>query len=135
MEVWRDSVATLAGVERRHLQTVFASLKKPLQQEWAFVQRVSPDIGMAFQAVECAFPDILLLALFQVAMFYIPGREITGIPVKKAKIALPKPTRTVWANRTASYMITGHLAAALRRMAKFRSVDHALLMGYWREEI
>ena len=45
-------MATLAGVARRHLQTTFTVQKKSLQQEWAFVKRVTPDIGMAFQAVK-----------------------------------------------------------------------------------
>ena len=48
VEVWRDSVSTLAGVVRRHPQTTYAGLQKYLQQEWALVQRVTPDIGMAF---------------------------------------------------------------------------------------
>ena len=38
LEGWRDSVATLAGVERRHPQTAYEGLQKSPQQEWSFVQ-------------------------------------------------------------------------------------------------
>ena len=48
VEGWHDSVATLAGVVRPHPHTTYAGLQKYLQQEWALVQRVTPDIGMAF---------------------------------------------------------------------------------------
>ena len=56
------------------------------------------DIGMAFQEVDDALRDIFLPDLFQVAMSQILGREITGMPVKRARIALPEPTRTAGAN-------------------------------------
>ena len=49
---WRDLVATLEGVAHWHLQTAYVGLQKSLQQEWAFVQHITPGIGMEFQAVE-----------------------------------------------------------------------------------
>ena len=60
-----DSVATLAGVARRHPQTAYVGLQKFLQQEWDFVQSVTPGIWMVFQAVEDKLWDTFLLALFQ----------------------------------------------------------------------
>ena len=128
MEFWRDSVATLAGVVCRHPQTAYAGLKKSFHQEWAFVQRVTPGIGMAFKAVEDELQYTFLPSLFQGATSQIPGSAITGLPIKQAVIALPNPTRTVGANWTASCMITGHLVAALRGTAEFRSDNHAFLM-------
>ena len=74
IEGWRDSVATLAGVARRHPQTAYAGLQKSLQQEWAFVQSITLGIGMAFQEVEDELQDTFLLALFQGATSHIPGR-------------------------------------------------------------
>ena len=64
VEGWRDSVATLDGVARRHLQTAYAGLQKYFQQEWAFVQCVTPDIGIDFQAVEDELRDTFLSNLF-----------------------------------------------------------------------
>ena len=119
----------------RQPQTAYAVLQKSLQKEWALVERVTPDIGMAFQDVEDALWDIFLLALFKGATAHIPRRAITSLPVKQAGISLPNPTRTVEENWTVSCVITGHLVTALRGTAEFGSGDHALLMGKGREEI
>ena len=51
VERWQNIVATLDGVAQWHPQTAYSFLQKTLQQEWAFVKRVTPDIGMAFQGV------------------------------------------------------------------------------------
>ena len=42
---WTESVSVLAGVTHKHLQSAYAGLQKSLQQEWAFVQRVTPGVG------------------------------------------------------------------------------------------
>ena len=52
VEGWADSVRTLSGVARKHPQSAYAGLQKSLQQEWAFVQRVTPGIGNEFGPVE-----------------------------------------------------------------------------------
>ena len=84
---------------------------------------------MAFQVVEDALRDILLPDLFQGGMNKIPRREITGLPVKQAGIALPDTTRTAGGNWTASCVITGHLVAAICMTAEFRLSGHSILMG------
>ena len=94
-----------------------------------------PDIGMALKLVEDELWDTFLPSLFQGATSQIPGRAITGLPVKQAEIALPDPTRAAEVNWAASCVITGHLFAELHGTAEFRSGDHALLMGEGREEI
>ena len=99
------------------------------------MQCVTPDIGMAFQAVENSLWDMFVPDLFQKATSQIHGRAITGLPVKQARIALSDPTRTAEANRTEYFVIKGHLVAALRRIDEFRSVYHALLMGERKDEI
>ena len=122
-------MATLTRVAFRRPQTIYAGLKKSFHQEWAFVQCVTPYIGVAFQVVEDALRDIFLPSLFQEFTTYIPGREITSLMVEQVKIALPNPTWTAGANWMSSCVITGHLIAALHGTAKFRSGDHALLIG------
>ena len=99
------------------------------------MQRVTPYIGMAFQVVEDVLQDIFLPSLFQGYTAHIPGREITGLPVKQAGIYLPDPTRTVGAKWTASRVITGHLVAALCKTADFSLGNNSLLMGEGRDEI
>ena len=129
MEVWQDSVSTLAEVARQHPQTAYMGLQKSLRQEWAFVQCVTLDTGIAFQMIEDVLQYIFLPDLFQGETSQIPGRAINSLLVKQAGIALSNPTRNVRANWTASCVITGHLVAALRGTAKLRSDNHALLMG------
>ena len=131
MEGWQDSVANLVGMAHRHPQTTYAILQKSLQQEWAFVQRINPDIGMDFQGVENAMWVIFLPTLFLGSTAQILERTITCLLVKQAGIAL----RTKGGNWTASCMITGHLVAELCGTAEFRSGDHSLLMGEERGDI
>ena len=49
---WTKSVKLLAGVAHKHPQSAYAGLKKSLQKEWAFVQRVTPEVGDAFGPVQ-----------------------------------------------------------------------------------
>ena len=42
VEGWAESMKTLEGVARKHLQSAYAGLQKSIQQEWEFVQRVTP---------------------------------------------------------------------------------------------
>ena len=48
---WRDLVATLDGVARRYLHTIYTVLQKSLQQEWAFLQSFTLCIRVEFQAM------------------------------------------------------------------------------------
>ena len=43
---WAESVKTLAEVARNHPQSACAGLQNSLQQEWAFVQQVTPCPGV-----------------------------------------------------------------------------------------
>ena len=58
VEGWNESIATLAGVDIKHPQSAYAGLQKSLQQEWAFVQRVTPGVGAAFGPVEEALREV-----------------------------------------------------------------------------
>ena len=44
-------VSIIDGVLCNHQKTAYAGLQKSLQQEWDFVQRVTPDIGTEFHPV------------------------------------------------------------------------------------
>ena len=118
-------VKTLAGVARKHPQSAYAGLENSLQQEWAFVQRVTPGISNAFGPAEEEIAKAFLPALFEGAGDGAPGREITRLPVKQVGMALPYPTQTAPENWQASCVITGHLVSALRGQVPFRTADHA----------
>ena len=58
-------MAILAGVALKHPQSAYAGLQKSLQQEWAFVQRVTTGVGAAFRPVKEALWEVFVPALFQ----------------------------------------------------------------------
>ena len=123
-----ESVETLAGVYRKHPKSAYSGLQKSLQQEWAFVQRVTPGIRDAFGSVEKALQETFVLALFQGLGEGAPERRVTRLPEKQAGLALPDPTLTSPENWTASCVITGHLVSALRGQVDFRTADHLVCL-------
>ena len=111
---WTVSVAILAGVARNHPQSAYAGLEKSLQQEWEFVQRVTPGVGDSFGPVEKALKETFVPALFEGLREGMPKRGVTRLPVKQAGLALPDLYQTASENWTASCVITEHLVASLR---------------------
>ena len=85
-------VDIITGVTCKQPQTAYAGLKKSLHQEWDFVQCITLDIGTAFQSVGNAIREAFLPALFKGGTYQIPGRAVTGLPVKQDEIDLPDPT-------------------------------------------
>ena len=79
---------------RKNPQSAYAGLQKSLQQEWAFVQRVTLGFGDAFGPVEEEIKTAFLPELFKGVGDGALGRAITRLPVKQAGLALPDPTRT-----------------------------------------
>ena len=89
--VWADSVGTLVGVSRKHPQSAYAGLQKSLQQEWAFLQQVTPGIGNVFVPVGRALRETLFPALFEVLGKGAPEKGVTSLLVKQAGLALYRP--------------------------------------------
>ena len=117
----------LSGVSQKHPQSAYTRLQNSLQQEWDFVQRVTPGFGDAFGPVEVVLKEIFVPALFQGLQEGVPERGVTRLPVKQAGLALPDPSQTAPENWTASCVITGNLVAALRGQVEFRTAYH---IGY-----
>ena len=114
----------LSGVAQKHPQSAYTGLQKFFQQEWDFVQRVTPGVGEYFGPVEDALKETFVTALFKGLREGVPERGVTRLPIKQARLALSGPSQTAPANWTASYVITGHLVAALRVQVEFRTTDH-----------
>ena len=139
-----ESVEILSGVSQKHPQSAYAGLQKSLQQEWAFVQRVTPGVGNAFRPVEMAPKETFLPALFEGLGEGVTERGVTCLPVKQAGLALSDPYQTAPENWTASYVITGHLVAELRGQVEFQTAYHSACLqegwtavrqrGQWRAE-
>ena len=89
-----ESVKMFTGVAHKHPQSVYAGLQKSLQQEWAFVQWVTPGTGDQFGPVEEEIANAFLPALFEGVGDGDPVREITRLPVRQAGMALPDLTLT-----------------------------------------
>ena len=114
-----------AGVAHKHPQSAYAGIQKSLQQEWDFVQRVTPGVGEAFGPIGEALREIFVPALLEGLRERVPESENTRLPVKQAGLALPDPIQTAPENLTASCAIIGHLVTALRGQVKFRTADHS----------
>ena len=52
-------------------------------------------------------------------------RGVLRLPVKQAGLDLPDPTLAAPENWMASFVLTGHLVAALRVQVEFRTADHS----------
>ena len=125
-------VSVLAGVAHKHPHSANVGLQKSLQQNWAFVQRVTPGVGEALGPVEEDLREIFVPDLFRGLLEGLPKRENTCLPVKQAYLVLPDPVQTAPKNWTASCVITGHLVAALRGQVVFWTTDHsACLWEVW----
>ena len=122
---WSELVKVLAEFAHKHPQSAYAGLQKSLQQEWAFVQRVTPGVGESFGPVEKALREIFVPSFFKGLREGVPEREIIRLPVKQAGLALPDPIQTAPENWTASCLITGHLVTVLRGQVGFRTADHS----------
>ena len=79
---WTKSVEILSGISRKHPQSAYTGLQKSLQQEWSFVQRVTPGVGNAFRPVETALKGTLVTALLDGISDGVPERGVTRLPVK-----------------------------------------------------
>ena len=82
----------LAEVYQKYQQSAYAGLQNSLQQEWAFVQRVTPGIGNAFGPVETALKETFVPALFEGLGDGVPERGVTRLPVKTGGIGPSLPT-------------------------------------------
>ena len=122
-------------MDRKHPQTAYAGLQKSFQQDWAFVQRVTPNIGNTFGPVVEALQDYFLLSLFQGAGEGVPGQGVTFLTVKQAGLDLPDPTNTAPENWTASCVITGNLIAALRGQEELRTTDYTAFIREGQGEV
>ena len=118
-------MSVLAGINHKQLQSAYAGLQKSLQQEWDFVQRVTPGVGEAFGPVEEALREIFFPAHFIVLTEGLMECDNTCLLVNQVDLALPDPVQTAPENWTAFCVITGHLVAALRGQVVFRTSDHS----------
>ena len=64
-----------------------------------------------------------------------PGRGFSHLPMKQTGMELPYLTKTAPENWMASFVITGHLIAALRVQEEFQMADHSGSLQEGRSEV
>ena len=89
------------------------------------MQKVTLGVGNYFGTVDKALKETFVPALFEGLQEGVPEQGVTGLPVSHAKLALPDPSQTASENWTASCVITGNLATALRGQVEFRTADQS----------
>ena len=112
---WTSAVETLAKYAGKYPQTAFAGLTKSLQQEWQYVQRVTPGVGAFFQPVEDAIVEKFLPALFGLTASAVRDfRPLLTLPAREGGLGIPNPTESADLSFTSSSNIVEELADALR---------------------
>ena len=70
----------------------YAGMHNPLQQEWAFVKRISLGVRELFQIVEDSIKEAFMPTLLQGWGTHTTGHKVTQPPDKKSGLALTNPT-------------------------------------------
>ena len=97
---WTESVAILSGVTQKLPQSAYAGLQKSLQQEWAFMQRVTPGVSNSFGPVEKAMKETIVPSELEVLQKGVMEQGVTRLPSNRRDwpfLTLPRrPLRTGW---------------------------------------
>ena len=86
---WADAARMLEGVTHCHLKVSYSGMQSSLQQEWNFMQCVTPDVGPLFGRVEIALREAFFPTIFQDSEENMIGHEMTQIPFSRVIFALP----------------------------------------------
>ena len=105
----------MARYATRYPQTAYAGLTKSLQQEWTYVQRVTPGIEDAFAPVEKALREQFLPALFGLgdSKHLDAQRALLALPTRQGGMGIPDPTKRATPNFDASTGVCGPLVESL----------------------
>ena len=115
IEQWANGVRRLAKTAKHYPQTAFAGLSKSLQAEWAYLQRVVPQIADQFQDIEDAIVQSFLPALFDEDNTELIEelRDRLTLSVKKSGLGIPNPVTSSPENHESSKVITSSLVQSL----------------------
>jgi hypothetical protein len=113
IQQWVSDVASLAKVAKRYPQTDYAGLRKSIQQEWQYLQRIVSNCGPALEPVKEALQTVFLPALLEATKDECQ-RKLTTISVRQAGLDLPNPVQSTPACFATSEACTS-LLVTLRR--------------------
>ena len=90
-EQWESYVRMLTLVASDHPQEAYIALTKSLQNEWLYLQRVTPNCGHLFQPVEDSLSSVFIPALIG---HNVSSRDRTlfSLPVRFGGLNIRNPT-------------------------------------------
>jgi hypothetical protein len=125
IDQWVDGVKALSMVARRYPQTAYAGLTKSLQAEWQYVQRVTPNIHLAFAPLELAIAQIFIPALLNCTIEEAaPLRPLIALPVRNGGLGILDPTKTSDHCYSASTSITSLVTDSLIHGKPLCAMEH-----------
>jgi hypothetical protein len=103
----------------------YTGLTKSLQAEWLFLQRVTPNIDMAFAPIKKAISKHFLLALLEEAPVNIALiHKLTALSVRLGSLEIPDPTTTANHTFDTSEKSTALLVTSLFNWSHFNAAAH-----------
>ncbi|MEM7495956.1 MAG: hypothetical protein AAF471_07510, partial [Myxococcota bacterium] len=129
---WSRGVTTLAKVARRFPQTAYAGLTRSFQNEWAFVQRVTPSddgdgsSGQAYAPIEGRIRSEFIPSLLgdDTAPSDVERRHYS-LSVKQGGLGIPNPVHQAARNHAASVSCTEVLTTSLVRGVALPTTSHS----------
>ena len=120
---WIALIHTLSDIAVTQPQAAYSAYTKSLQNEWTFLQRVTPDCQSLFLDLESAISKSFIPALFGQECSTI-DRSLFSLPLRLGGLNIRNPVTTASAHYTASRSATELLIKAITSITSFSPYDH-----------
>ena len=120
---WIALIHTLSDIAVTQPQAAYSAYTKSLQNEWTFLQRVTPDCQSLFLDLESAISKSFIPALFGQECSTI-DRSLFSLPLRLGGLNIRNPVTTASAHYTASRSATELLIKAVTSITSFSPYDH-----------
>ena len=134
---WATAIEDLSSIAKKYPQTSYCGLTKSLQHEWAFIQRVIPDIAKELQPLQDTIVSSYLPNLFGTTFSsshqYV--NTIASLPIKHSGLSIHNPVSSSPNYYRDSQQLTSHLIDSLHDITVFSLPDHLALRKSVRVQI
>ena len=121
---WTTTINDLSQVATVYPQTAYTGLSKSLQHEWAYIQRVIPNIANELLPIQASITNTFLPSLFGHALQDDYVSAMTSFPVQLGGLSLPNPRTDSPYNYQSSLLLASHLIRSLRGQEDFSVMTH-----------
>ena len=121
---WTTAINDLSQVATVYPQTAYTGLSKSLQHEWAYIQRVIPNIANELLPIQASITNTFLPSLFGHALQDDYVSAMTSFPVQLGGLSLPNPRTDSPYNYQSSLLLASHLIRSLRGQEDFSVMTH-----------